>query len=282
MNIRQITEENTAEFEDLLPAEYLNDIFREPAGGIVGTLEDTGEIAAALFFAFFKANGNAETEAELTWFFAEDQECGTELLKEFERIAASSGAQSISDELSDLSTRVEEALKEAGYSIENAESRDLNVTIGELGGLSFAEKEAEDDSVRSLSGLSFRQYRAGIRNHLPGDRYGLLPDLLLLPMNRFDPDISCAVVAGDTVHGFLLVHLTQEGVLMPELLFSAEPDSKKHLLNMLRFSIHAAASRFPADTKVLIRRHNEAVKQLSDRLFPDKRGETVRRGNKRL
>ncbi|MBP5606983.1 MAG: hypothetical protein J6X66_01765 [Lachnospiraceae bacterium] len=42
---------------------------------------------------------------------------------------------------------------------------------------------------------------------------------------------------------------------------------------MLRFSIHKAAEIYPGSTVIRIHRRNGDVKKLSDKLFPDKKGD---------
>ncbi|MBR4513842.1 MAG: hypothetical protein IKO61_03020 [Lachnospiraceae bacterium] len=53
------------------------------------------------------------------------------------------------------------------------------------------------------------------------------------------------------------------------------------LLNLIRFAIRSAAAEYGPDTKILIRRHNQAVKALSDKLFPDKKGKMALFGKRK-
>lgn len=134
--------------------------------------------------------------------------------------------------------------------------------------------EAFDDII-PLCEISPREYKQGIMACVFNGRYRLLDDLPFLSMTRFEPDISCCVFLDDKVQGFLLVHETTEGTLIPELFFALEPDANLHLLQMLHFSVQAVIEYKDAEAKVIVKRHNDATKKLSARLFPGKKGDTV-------
>ena len=112
--------------------------------------------------------------------------------------------------------------------------------------------------------------------------YGLLEDLPFLPMTRFDPDLSCCVMTDERVNGFLLVHRLQSDSFIVELFSSMEPDANIHLLNMMCFAARAVAGLKSEDVKVLLRRHNKGTEGLVGNLFPEKKGETVRMGERKV
>ncbi|MCR4589308.1 MAG: hypothetical protein K5668_00620 [Lachnospiraceae bacterium] len=78
----------------------------------------------------------------------------------------------------------------------------------------------------------------------------------------------------------LLVHETASGFFMVELLFAMQPDANINLLNMMRYSIRAAGELCDRDTKVILRRHNKISAELVKKLFPDKKGVKVTKGEK--
>ena len=62
---------------------------------------------------------------------------------------------------------------------------------------------------------------------------------------------------------------------MPVLLYASGIDANKNMLEMLRFSLHAAIERYSADTRVLICRHDDKTRALSAYLFPQEKGKMI-------
>ena len=101
-----------------------------------------------------------------------------------------------------------------------------------------------------------------------------------LPKEWFDEKVSCCVMTDGLINGFLLVHRYPSGLLMPVFFYSAGADSRYNLLEMMRFSVHSASEEYPEDTPVLIRRRNESVRALTEKLFPGKQGKEVMKGER--
>ncbi len=58
------------------------------------------------------------------------------------------------------------------------------------------------------------------------------------------------------------------------------PDANINLLYMIRHSIRAASGSCKGEERVVLRRHNEAAEALIRKLFPDKKGDQVMKGEK--
>jgi len=91
-------------------------------------------------------------------------------------------------------------------------------------------------------------------------------------MSWFEQDVSSCVQTDGKATGFLLVHKTESDKLVVELLFAMEPDATINLLQMIRYSVNAAAEKYPPETEVILKRHDGNSKALINKLFPDKKG----------
>ena len=293
MIINEITEQNIEDFIDPVPALYLNEIKREFVRGLSGEDDGTKELKAAVIFELKNAEEDPDVEAEILWFFASDASSGAELLrtlgnytgdggKDFPGGGGSfdpggGGISRVFFELPSLGNSEEEAFALAGYSLERKESRDVSVSVEDFSSLSFSRKKPPE-YVKPLSEITSRQFKAAIMSSVFHGRYGLLEDLPFLPITWFDPDISCCVLTDDRINALLLVSGRGTEGFRVELLFALQPDANIHLLNMITYSIRAAANVGQPGDKVLLRRHNEASCALVRKLFPGKKGKTAVQG----
>ena len=280
MIIAEITEKNVKDYMETVPAELLNEVKRENCKGIAGVDDYTWSLNAAVFWELKNTEDErVPTEAELLWFFAENAEDGEKVLKSFERSIVNDEIKRVTFELEELGEEEQKALKAVGFSFGFAEGRDIYVTIKELAALKLPKKDIPE-YVKPLSKITSRQYKAGIMTSVFRGRYGLLDDLPFLPMTRFDPDVSCCYITDDKVNGFLLVHKSEAGYYRVELLCAMQPDANLHLLNMMRYSILVSSKTKNAEDLVLLRKHNAPSEQLIKKLFPQKKGREVMKGEK--
>ena len=77
-----------------------------------------------------------------------------------------------------------------------------------------------------------------------------------------------------------MVHKTESGVLVVELLFAFSIDATKDLVELIKFAVRAAVEKYPPETKVLLRRHNDLVRALVEKLFPGRTGEKAIQGER--
>ena len=136
------------------------------------------------------------------------------------------------------------------------------------------------ENIAELGEITGREFRQGIIGCLYNGRKGIYDDLSAIPIGWYDQEISCVVRTDDEVTGFLLVHRTPSGSLMPVLFYAGGPNSRMDLLGMLIFAIQRAGEECPPDTKVLIRRHSHEVRALSDNLFPGVKGREILYGER--
>ena len=282
MIIEEITEENIEEYIDPVPKDFLPEIRRRNFSGLAGKNEDTGDTAAAMIWELKNLEEeDASIEAEILWFYAKEKEKGAELLRAFESRVRDDEAERVFFELPELGTEEQAALLSADYGCRNAESRDIIVTMKELSELKLSRKPI-GKNILPLSNITEKDYKTGILTAVFHGKYGLLEDLPFLPRARFEPEVSCCIRMDEKVNGYLLVHKNSSGISRVELLFAMQPDANVHLLDMMRFSIHAAFASFSPEEKVILSRHNEAASQLITRLFPGKKGMAVSKGERRI
>lgn len=280
MTFRDIVEDNIMDFADTIPADFIGEIGREYCRGAVGEDDDSGDLKTVAFWELKNAEeDDIPTETEILWFYAGDPDDGAEILRSIENEDEYDDLARSYFELQNLDPGEKSAVVTSGYSVEDAESRDIYVTIEELYSIKQFRKAAPD-YIRPLSELTSRQFKSAIMTSIFHGRYGIMEDLPFLPMTRFDPDISCCVMTDGKVNGLFLVHRMESGIFRVELLFALPPDADINLLNMLRYSVQAAREMRSPDEKVLLRRHNEATHRLVKKLFPDKKGAPVLKGEK--
>ena len=281
MIVTELSAENIRTYRDHFPAVFIDEIEREYYRGLVGEDESTHGVKTAVFWELKNTeDDNAQTEAEIQWFFAENAKDGAALLKEIELVPEFDEIRRLFYELPDLGSVEKEALAAAGFSAEEAEGRDVYATIGELSTLNLAINKVPD-YIKPLKEISSQQFKSGVMTSVFHGRYGLLEDLPFLPMTRFEPELSCCMITDDHVNGLLLVDRQMSGDYRVELLFAMQPEANIHLLQMMRYAVRVASKLCAPDEKVQFRRHNKASAQLVGKLFPGKKGIPVLRGVKK-
>lgn len=280
MTITEINEDNIFRYTDLIPAGLLGELSREYCGGLAGDDDENDEPAASIVWEIRGVeDDNVPVEAEILWFEVSDGAEGSELLQAFEDKMRESRVSRVSFELAGTGGPEESLLEAAGFATEKAESRDIYVTVSELCRLKLGTKSIPD-YIKSLSEITPREFKTAVMTSVFHGKYGLLDDLPFLPMTRFDPDISSCVITDGKVNGLILVHEVTSGTFIVELLFVMQPDASISLLNMMRYSIRTAGSLCNEDDLVILRRHNPETEKLIKKLFPEKKGASVTRGEK--
>ncbi len=278
MKYLKITEDNLEEYAALLPPDMAECIGREYCRAV--TLAEAGEDGPVLVYELKNADEEEEdTAAELLWMHFAGVKEAEALLEAYREAAAEEEVARTSYEFTEYDEDLKEALTAAGFTAYERESRDLVVSLEELAAHPVA-KGREPSYIAGLEELMVRQYRRGIMDCLFHKRKGVYEDLASLPMSFFDEQVSSCVMADGRTNGFLLVHALPSGQLVVGYMCAFEPDMKLNLAMMIRRSIQAAASKYPADTRVILRRHNEATANLTAKLFPKKTGATALAGER--
>ncbi|MCR5746114.1 MAG: hypothetical protein K6G03_00215 [Lachnospiraceae bacterium] len=284
MGVIPITEENISQYAGNISSELFNEFKREYFKGLVYDKEVTDKSFTFIIWNLKNVEDeDTPTEAEILWIQAEDQLEGEELLTAFYLEMNNNNVKRISFEFESLNNVEKSILTGKGFEIKEAESRDLRVSVGELYDLEINQRERSiPEYIKSLSDISEKDFKNGILECVFHGRYGILDDLPLLPMTYYDPDISTCIITDNKVNGFILVHKTLSGEFIVELLFCMPPDASENLLHMIRHSVRLADEVCEKEDIVILRRHNKATHGLCKKLFPEKKGVTVLKGETRI
>ena len=104
-------------------------------------------------------------------------------------------------------------------------------------GLPLSEKAQLPEHVTSIGTLTLNQMRRGIDNCIYRRHTGILPDLAVLPVNWFEPELSFCVLIDGRVCGLLLVHKQVTDTLEAELFYASEPAGKQDMIGMIKYTI---------------------------------------------
>ncbi len=268
MEIIEINEDNLGDYEELIGADAAANIGREYYRG-VALHENRDDMAkAALVWEYKNLEEDEDTFSEIICLAAGNARDTDELMGEYDRQTSEESVVKSFFEFGEDKEKETKLLKKNGFSVKKHESRDLYVTIGDMSGIKSLDKKAPP-YIAPIGELMVRQFRKGIMNCLFHNRKGLLEDMATLPISWYEQDISCCVQTDGSVNGFLLIHKSGSGVLVVDLLCCFGPDYKLNLRNMMRFSLAAARKKYPPETRILLRRHNDAAFELVKLLFPD-------------
>ncbi len=277
MEIRKITEDNAEDYSDILSADAVQSIEREFYRGLA--LHEDDETMAAAIWELRNPEEEIPTEAEMVSFYVKDGESGRKFFEAYKDEISEDDITRTFFEFEEYDDNMVKVTDAAGFEPSEKEGRDIAVTLDELASLSFMKKQVPS-YITNISELMVRQYRKGITNALFHGRKGILEDLAFLPMTWFDQDVSSCVQTDGKANGFFLIHKNAKDELVVDLLFAMEPDAKINLISMIRYSINAAVEKYPGDTKVIFKRHNEMTAAFTAKLFPDKKGQKVLAGER--
>lgn len=279
MDIKTIYEDNISGYSDIVDDDVAENMKRVYYRGLAGHDPDDESVLSMLIWEIRSVDESWDTESELKWIYAADPSFISPLMDGYQKEAHKESVRRTYFESTTLQKEQEEEFQEKGFTLSHAEGMDISVTLEECASLSIARKKAPP-YVQSLVFLDEQEFCQGLMNILFRYDDPALEDLAYLPKDWFDPLVSCYIKTDDKVTGFLLVHVCPSGILVPVLLFSVGADSRMNLLEMMRFSIHRSLGIYPEDTIVRIRRRNEAVRALSGKLFPDKKGDPATSGER--
>ena len=270
MELFDITIDNSTELSDILETDIRESIGRKYYCG-KAIMDDEKKPVGCLVWEYKNVNDETDTETEIVCFNVQDERAGKELLDAFDTDSSMAGGKTYVY-LPAFEKIQADILESKGFSLKQQESRDIYLTVEELAENKLFKKNPTS-YVFGLDEISGREFRQGIMKCLFYGKRGLLEDISSLPMTWYDPEVSCVVRTDDELTGLLLVHRFPSGILMPCVLYASGPDAKTDLLDLMRFSVQAAARTCSGDTKVLIRRDKSFVRGLAEKLFPKKQGD---------
>lgn len=278
MKIVYIDSENLMDFYAYIDEDMQDDLRRIFFNGI-GALDDGGAPVGALVYELKNGDSEKDTQSRIRLLKCENDQISKILLEEYK--TAVSDEQVAESYYESPDRYMADRLEENGFSQESAEALDIVVTMADIKRLISTFKITRvPDYILPLSDIFVHQYRTFIKKCLSMGSFGLLDDLAYLSMSWFEDDISSCSVADDKVDGLLLMKKAPSGLLHVLLYISYGPQYQKNLALMMVHTALKIAENYPEDTRIVIRRHNDAVKKLTDRLFAESKGEQVYKGNR--
>ena len=82
-----------------------------------------------------------------------------------------------------------------------------------------------------------------------------------------DTELSCYIRIDDKPVGFFFAALCEDGSIRPLILYANGVESSRYLLNLLQFAFDEAMKKYPPDTKVYMRLHDETTEKLYNKLI---------------
>ncbi len=279
MELIEITADNGEDFSEYIDEDFQEDLERQFFRGI-GALDDDGAAKGAIVYELTNAESEADTGSRVHLLRAVDDEIKNLIMGEYGKAAAEEEVAESFYESEDETLSGD--LQKNGFSKETSESPDIIISHADVKRISESLKIKNiPPHVMPLSSISVLQFRAFIKNCLFKGQKGLLDDLAYLPMKWFERDVSSCVMTDDKVDGALLLKKAPSGILYVKLYIAFGPDYKQHLALMMANTARKIVELYPEDTKVIIRRHNEVVKKLTDKLFAGSSGRNVYSGKRK-
>ena len=280
MNVIKLGVDNIAAFEGLLPKDVTENIGREYFRG-TALSEDEKPVAAMIWELRNTEIADRQNASEISCIVVRQASDAEKLFEEYDRDMQENAVIRSSFSLpAENREKLEDIFRAQGFSAEIGEGREVVVTLKDILGIRLLQKQKIPEHILPLSGLMVRKFRSGVADCILKSKRTLLSDLAMLPMNWYDPEVSCYTQCDDRVNGFLLVHVTPSKRLRVELFSATGPDSRIDLLNMLRFSLRAAGERYGPETEVVMIRRDEAAKKLIGYLFPGRKGRRIFTGKR--
>lgn len=276
MDVVDITEENIEDLMDLVDVDVADNIGRRYFHGKV-LVNGEGESVGVLIWEYKNLDEYSDNEAELSCVSLVGDTNGKELFDAYKTEVDSENVVKSFFELEDPDENVYESIVDQDFKTRKQESRDVYVPLEKLAAHKVSIGRVPNYVV-ALKDISSRDFKQGIIGCLYRGRKGILEDIAVLPKEWYEKELSCVVRTDDDLTGFLLIRRLPSGSLMPVLFYAVGPNYKMDLVNMLRYSIQKATESYESDTKILIRRHTEAVKALVGKLFPELQGEEILAG----
>lgn len=273
MEAIRITGENAIDFSDCISKDICSFLDREFFRGI-GAVDDYLNPVGAIVYELIDYDSVRDIKSRIYSFKATSDEVADFIMSEYQKDIEEEGVVESVYELEDEET--DSYFKGCGFVSEREESDELQISAADLKKIVAAGGEKRIPSyIQSMSSVSPMQYREFLKKLLVHGQFGILEDLAYLSMSWFETEVSFCSMADGKIDGIFLIHRLPSGTLIPCLFTSFGIDSKKNLGFLMFSAIQKAAELYTDDTKVIIRRRNENVRSLTDKLFPGKKGSMI-------
>ncbi|MBQ6132787.1 MAG: hypothetical protein IJI65_01385 [Lachnospiraceae bacterium] len=273
MEVIRISEENAADFSGYIDNDIQSCLSRRFFRGI-GTVDDNSSPVGAFVYELLGQNNDESVRSRIHSMKANDDAAKDLLMSEYQVGITEEDAQESFYELED--EEADAFFKSRGFDSERIESDEIECCVSDLDGITKRLGGSKLPSyITDISEISIIQYRTFLKKAFVHGQFGSLEDIAYLPVNWFDRELSSCSMADGKIDGMFLVHRSPSGILTPCLLFTMGIDSKKNLRLLLVSTILKVTTLCPGETRVRIRRRNPMIRNITDKLFPEKKGAEI-------
>lgn len=282
MQIIDITEDNVEEYAAFIGEDMAENMGRTFYRGIAVAEEEGADPDAMMIWELlYSEKEDKDTESSIKFLQIKEEEAGLELFDAYqERITADQVKRSNFVIPAKKGSLERSMLKQAGFFVKLMEGDLIVVKVGEFEKLPLMKIRKDSPNINPVGDVAVRQFRKGIWRCIEAGFTGVCEDLSYLPMNWFDPAVSCYSAHEEDINGFLLFHKHPSGALSLQLMAALGKEYQQTLVSMMRHSILAMEENYAPETRVLLDRHNQASLQLSEKLFPRGFGKPMYMGHR--
>lgn len=280
IDVIEISEENQDEFLPILGQDLADDVGRVYYNGLGVMDSDDNPIGALVYELLNSESEEEDTKGRICLAKSDDNETLKEL-SEYYRQKSVSEYDIIKSFFELEDEKSAKVLAESGFSLKSKEDDSVFVTLDDIGKTDLAKKKKLPEYVGNIEELSVLQFRDAVKTILFKGHKGILEDVAFLPKNWYDNKISACATSGGVIQGMFLIRRTPSGILFPVLFFAYGPDSRMHLLHMLRYATRQALELYPGKTRVMISRRTDAIRALTAKLLPGRSGKEIFYGSRR-
>ncbi len=266
MNIIELNQENIDDFRFFFGNDILDNIGRAYYNGLIAA--EGYEIRAGMIWHY--TNLDEDPVSVIEWFETVDNASAEEILSAYSERLKEVDVKHSQIVVPATKTKEEkEILKNAGFAVKLTESDNVIVTLSELSAMPLMKDRKIPKGVTTIGEVTVRQFKECVEKCHSIGRRGVCDDISLLPTTFFERDVStCYVDANEDVTGLLLFHMLPSGMLSIQIMVCLDQNVGTVLPGMMRKFVEAMEENYPADTQILLNRHDEASLLLSEKLLP--------------
>ena len=278
MQITGLTKENVHDYIDFLSMDIAECIGREFTCGFVCIKEGEDRPSAGIVWELKQGDDELDIKSHILFIRALDEESANVLMDEYTESALLAECGSSYYSLPNTLGGVEiNALKKAGFSLEEKESSVISVSLSEIIKRLLKHGDDQYDNIKPLSQAEDRFFSSMIAELDFEGYHGICDDLLFLPREFFDNDVSCYYEDDEEVYAIVLVHEKPSGKIVLDLLHSHDEDPNT-LIHIMKKTVMLAEAKYDPATEFLIDRHDKRSLLMCQKLFPKETGEMVYEG----
>lgn len=271
MSVHKISSTNIEKYRKLLPKTACENVLRACYRGVVSEGEKGISI---IIWEMVNEPKTGEKRADVRYIVNEDIYAFDDVFNYYLDFAEERSLTVTFEIMGSVSKDTAKYLKEKGFPVEKGEGKDVLISVKELVGVTEKYRVDIPDYMKSLGELNLGELGRVIRKCLYCGTTGVVYDLETINMSFFEKNVSCCLFFEGEVLGVFLLHKNVEGNLEVCILagFSDDPAD---IMYMLCYMAMAAERYYATNTKIVIRRNNNAMSELVAKLFPGAKSVSV-------